>query len=106
MDGLTRGLDQAGAYIEELQCGLSDYVQLYRAHRKVLHQERGGLTQDHPEPVATTWSLSFQKVEDRNPAAADMLRVCAFLQPDAIPDEIFQEGGEHLGTQLQTLALD
>jgi hypothetical protein len=41
-------------------------------------QQRRGLVADHPAPVATTWSLSFQRVEDRNPAAAELLRLCAW----------------------------
>jgi len=32
--------------------------------------------------VATTWSLSFRQVEQRSAAAADLLRLCAFVAPD------------------------
>ena len=49
-------------------------------------------------------SLSFSKIEQTNPAAADLLRLCAFLHPDAIPEEIITEGAEHLGSQLQAAA--
>jgi len=59
---------------------------------------------DHREPVATTWTLSFEKIEEHHPAAADLLRVCAFLQPDAIPEEILLEGAPHLGQEVQHLA--
>ena len=61
---------------------------------------------DHPDSVATTWSLSFQCVEEKNPAAADLLRLCAFLAPDAIPEEIITAGAEHLGSLLQAAARD
>ena len=104
LGGLPLALDQAGAYIEKMQCSLPDYLQLYREHRADLLKERGGLVPDHPEPVATTWSLSFSKIEQTNPAAADLLRLCAFLHPDAIPEEIITEGAEHLGPQLQAAA--
>ncbi len=103
LGGLPLALDQAGAYLEETSCSPSEYQQLYQQHRAVLLGERRGLVDDHP-PVATTWSLSFQKVEEKNPAAADLLRLCAFLQPDAIPEEIILEGGEPLGSHLQALA--
>src|SRR6266568_1511308 len=76
VDGLPLALDQAGAYIEETGCGLSRYLGLYQAQRKELHQRRSKRPTDHPEPVATTWSLSFQKVEHANPAAAELLRFC------------------------------
>src|SRR5207302_10658956 len=104
LGGLPLALDQAGAYIEEIQCSLADYLQLYRGQRTELLKARGGLVPDHPEPVATTWSLSFTQVEQRSPAAADLLRLCAFLHPDAIPEEIITEGAGYLGPELQAVA--
>jgi tetratricopeptide (TPR) repeat protein len=88
---LPLALDQAGAYIEETKCDLAQYLQLYQAHRVALLQRRGGIAPDHPEPVATTWSLSFEQIEQRSPAAADLLRVCAFLHGDAIPEALILE---------------
>ena len=104
LGGLPLALDQAGAYIEETHCSLVDYLQLYRTQRTDLLKARGGLVPDHPEPVATTWSLSFAQVQERSAAAADLLRVCAFLHPDAIPEEIITEGAAALGPELQAVA--
>jgi hypothetical protein len=92
MDGLPLALDQAGAHIEETGCGLSSYLDLYKTHQKELLQQRGRIPSDHPEPVTTTFSLSFHRIEQANHAAADLLRLCAFLDPDAIPEEIFRDG--------------
>jgi hypothetical protein len=104
LGGLPLALDQAGAYIEETQCSLADYLHLYRSQRADLLKERGGMVLDHPEPVATTWSLSFAQVQARSAAATDLLRVCAFLHPDAIPEEILTEGATALGPELQVVA--
>ena len=41
MDGLPLALDQAGAYIEATQCGLSDYLQLLQSAQLRLLDERG-----------------------------------------------------------------
>jgi len=106
LDGLPLALDQAGAYIEETNCGLSGYLDLYRTRRKDLLQRRSLLRSEHPEPVATTWSLSFQKVEQANPAAADLLRLCSFLDPDAIPEDIITEGAAETGPLLHPVAAD
>src|SRR5207248_6368340 len=81
-------LDQAGAYIEETGCSLHDYVQLYHQHRYSLLARRGMQARNYPESVATTWSLSFERVEQTKPAAAELLRLCAFLAPDHIPLEL------------------
>src|SRR5205085_1725773 len=89
LDGLPLALDQAGVYIEETGCSLADYLRLYQTRRKELMDWPSSLSSDTPEKtIATTWSLSFQKVEKANRAAAELLRLCAFLAPDAIPVEI------------------
>ncbi|HEY4035844.1 MAG TPA: FxSxx-COOH system tetratricopeptide repeat protein [Ktedonobacteraceae bacterium] len=106
MDGLPLALDQAGAYIKETPCSLSDYLSLYRTRRAEMLKERGSPVNDYPESVATTWSISFQKVEQKSPAAAELLRLCAFLASDAIPEEIITAGAEHLGPLLQAAADD
>lgn len=96
LGGLPLALDQAGAYLEETGMDLEQYWQIYQQHRTDLLQRRGNLAVDYPAPVATTWSLSFQRVEEKNPAAAELLRLCAFLAPDAIPEE-FLIAGASLG---------
>ncbi|MGZ3645971.1 MAG: NB-ARC domain-containing protein [Ktedonobacteraceae bacterium] len=63
MDGLPLALDQAGAFIEETGCSVPDYLDRYKQRQDLLLKRRGGPGKDHPEPVATTWSLSFEQVE-------------------------------------------
>ncbi len=104
LDYLPLALDQAGAYIEETGCSLSHYLLLYQSHSKELLARRGIQSSDYPHAVATTWSLSFQKVEQANPAAAELLRLCAFLAPDAIPEEIINRGASALPPTLRRIA--
>ena len=104
MDGLPLAIDQAGAFIEETQCSVSDYLQRYRQRQAMLLKRRGGSGKDHPEPVATTWSLSFERVEQLDPLAAELLRCCAFLAPDAIPEQMIIDGVSELGTLLHPIA--
>ena len=106
MDGLPLALDQAGAYIEETGCGLARYLELYTQRRADLLKRRGKNATGHAESVATTFSLCFEKVSQVNMACTDLLRCCAFLHPDTIPEEIFTEGGPELGPVLQSLATD
>src|SRR5262249_60662576 len=61
------------------------------------------LAEDHPS-VTVTFSLAFKKVADASPAAADLLRGCAFLEADSIPEEIFSEGAKELGEALSSAA--
>src|ERR1019366_6873628 len=105
LDGLPLALDQAGAYIKETPCSLSEYLSRYQIRHQELLQIRGNEIQDYyPATVATTWSLSFEKVYQINPAAAELLNLCAFLAPDAIPEEIFTIGADQLGDVLSPIA--
>ncbi len=106
VDGLPLALDQAGGYIDETKCGLAEYLRLYQTQHKELLRRRSLFSGDYSETVATTWSLSFYKIGWLNPAAADLLRVCAFLDPDAIPEEIITEGAPDLGGVLGPVAVD
>jgi tetratricopeptide (TPR) repeat protein len=104
MDGLPLALEQAGAYIEETACALLGYLRLYQAQGVRLLKEHGEFVPDHPKPVATTWSLSFENVEQANAAAAELLGFCAFLAPDAIPEELFTASAAELGPILEPVA--
>jgi serine/threonine protein kinase/tetratricopeptide (TPR) repeat protein len=106
MDGLPLALDQAGAYIEGTGCSLFDYFDRYRKQRTKLLDLRGDANAEHPEPVTTTWRLSFAKVEQINPAAAELLRFCTFLHPDDIPEAFIANGASLLGPQLEPMATD
>jgi tetratricopeptide (TPR) repeat protein len=100
--GLPLALDQAGAFIEETPSSLAEYLAFYRSEGAKLRAERGELG-DHPS-VSITFSIAFNKVAEASAAAADLIRVCAFLAPDAIPEEIFTEGAAELGETLATAA--
>jgi len=106
LGGLPLALDQAGAYLEETGTSLSSYWQLYQQYRAELLHHRGGVVTDHPAPVATTWLLSFRRAEEKHPAAADLLRLCAFLSPDAIPEEVLTVGTSFLGPTLAPMAMN
>ncbi len=106
LGGLPLALDQAGAYIEETKCSLADYINLYQTRREMLLKWRGELALDHPEPVATTWSISFEKLRQGHPVAIELLKILAFLAPDAIPEELISAGAPDLGPFLQHVATD
>ena len=83
-------LDQAGAFIEETPTTVSEYAELYAAGKASLLAERGTLGEQ--ASVTVTFDLAFKKVAGNSSAAADLIRLCAFLAPDAIPEEVFTGG--------------
>jgi tetratricopeptide (TPR) repeat protein/transcriptional regulator with XRE-family HTH domain len=106
LDHFPLALEQAGAYIEETECSFGNYLQLYQHHRSVLLARRGAQTTNYPNSVATTWSLSFQQVQQVNPAASELLRLCAFLAPDHIPEELLTDGAQQWPPILQQAVTD
>lgn len=123
MGGLPLGIEQAGAYIarasssvERRQQRLSTYLDDFRTKRAELLREGKPSDDVYAYTVATTWRLFTQRskedsshgdgnphrptIEDAHPAAIDLLCMCAFLAPDAIPEELFANGGSNLGSEL------
>ena len=75
---LPLALDQAGAYMQRTQCGLSGYYDSYqKEHEKLLHYR--GTRVAYPHSVASTWSLNFEKVREANPIAIDLLYLLHFF---------------------------
>ncbi len=99
LGGLPLALDQAGAFIEQTRSSPAEYLRIFESEAAGLLAGEGGGS------VAATLSLAFDRLRRQDAAAADLLRLCAFLAPDAIPEEIFTSGrccvGEPLGEVLE-----
>jgi tetratricopeptide (TPR) repeat protein len=88
LGGLPLALDQAGAYLEETGCGLVGYVERYQQQSHELLARRGAFGADHPHSVMTTFRLSYERVQQTDPVAEDLLT----------------EGALHLGPLRSPLA--
>jgi hypothetical protein len=106
LDGLPLALDQAGAYIEESMCSVSDYLERYAMQPGNLLNNRGMANSHHPDSVSRTLSLCFRQAEQVSPLAADLLRLCAFLPSGSISEELLTRSGKRLDPVLQALAID
>jgi len=92
VDGLPLALDQAGAFIEETPSSPARYLGLYGTEAAELLAEYGDSEDRDHASVRVTFSLAFAKVAAASPAADGLIRFCAFLAPNAIPEEIFTGG--------------
>ena len=104
LDGFPLALDQAGAYIEETGCSPTNYLAQLQQKELALLQRRGTTSREHPASLVTTWSLSFEMVEQCDQIAANLLRFCAFLAPDAIPQELITADDIPVAAQLNSYA--
>src|SRR6266487_5616747 len=89
LGGHALALEQAGAYIQETSISFAGYLKLYEENRQSLLKQYGALD-DENITVAATFRTSFARARDLSPMAEDILHFCAFLHPDAIPEELFQ----------------
>lgn len=96
---LPLALEQAGAYIEAIGISLSEYLELFLQHKSELLR-RGKPSTDYPATVATTWEMSFQKIQSASVGGADLMNLCAFLAPDEIPRKLLYEHPIHLPGSL------
>jgi transcriptional regulator with XRE-family HTH domain len=96
--GLPLALEQAAAYAEQVGLSLTDYLDRYRQHHT--HLLARGAPIDYPATVVTTWRLNIGEVTVASPAAAQLLRLSAFLAPDAIPLELLTAEPAQLPTDL------
>jgi tetratricopeptide (TPR) repeat protein len=106
VDGLPLALDQAGAYIEEDGCTITEYLELYRKQRETLLKQRGTVNSGHPESVVTTFQLSFERVHQKNRIATDILRFLAFVHPDAISEELLRADSTDLNMHSYRMKVD
>ncbi|WP_220206168.1 FxSxx-COOH system tetratricopeptide repeat protein [Reticulibacter mediterranei] len=105
LGGLPLVLDQAGAYIEETPlCDLAGYLTVYERERANLLNQRGKFSENHPESIMVTLSLAFAEVAQRCPDAIELLRLFAFLHPDSIPGEMFEQRAGVFEGALQKFA--
>jgi tetratricopeptide (TPR) repeat protein len=118
---LALALDHAGAYVEASARSLADYFKLFRSRQKDPRQkeqlkeqlkellkkpQEGTLATSNLADLWTTWELNFQEVQQASPAATELLNLCAFLAPDAIPLSMLCEHPEYLPPTLAEAITD
>jgi hypothetical protein len=99
---LPLALEEAAAYIEETQVGLTDYLGLARERADELF----GLPVADERRVATAWSMSLDHLRVQSPAAGALLDLCAFLAPEDIPRDLPRRNPERLPPPLAHAARD
>ncbi len=92
LGGLPLALDQAGAFIEETGCSLQRYYDLFQKERPATLARRGKTASDHPPSVAKTFTLAFKKIQQADALAATLLKRCAFLYAEQIPEMFLLNG--------------
>lgn len=91
---LPLAIMQAVAFIKENSIGLEDYLALLQEQEQEVVEllsedfETEGRYQDVPNPVATTWWVSFQQIQQIDQLAAEYLSFMACINPRNIPQSL------------------
>jgi tetratricopeptide (TPR) repeat protein/transcriptional regulator with XRE-family HTH domain len=101
---LPLALDQAAAFLDQTGAPAEEYLRLLDTSAAELYGR--GRPTDHPETVATVWSVSFDRLRVSTPAAVQLLELCAWLAPEPIPLDLFTGHPDLLPQPLATTAAD
>jgi hypothetical protein len=98
---LPLALAQEAAYIDTRSVTVAGYLALYRDPALARRLRDEGLeSEEYPASVARTWLLSLAQLSQEHPAAVELLRLCAFLDPDDIDLELLAAGAAQAGEVL------
>jgi tetratricopeptide (TPR) repeat protein len=103
---LPLAIEQAGSYIREVSKDIFKFLPSYRKNRQKYHQRVPRGNWKYQKSVATTWRLSFEEIEQTNGAAAQLLRLLSFLNPDVILTDFLEAGSNGLATALNSIITD
>jgi len=101
---LPLALAQAAAYLDQTLLPASEYLRLLETRAADLHSR--GRTAGHPDSIATIWSVSLDRLRAINPAAVQLLTLCAWMAPEPVPLNLFSNHAALLPAPLNATADD
>ena len=100
---LSLAIEQASAYIRETTGKMTEFLTIYHANRKSIHNWIPHGNWNYSYSVATTWLMSFEKIRREAPGAAELLQVLAFLNPDIVLLDFVKAGVGGLKSNLKNI---
>jgi tetratricopeptide (TPR) repeat protein len=85
---LPLAIAQAAAWRDETGMPVSEYLRLF--DEKVAEILDTSSPAGYEVSVAAAWNVSFDELRTRNPAAHQLLQVCAFFAPEPISRSLFE----------------
>jgi tetratricopeptide (TPR) repeat protein len=85
---LPLAIEQAAAWQAVTGMAVPEYLGLIREKIAELMLELVP-SPDYPMSVAAAWDVSLRRLEERNPAALQLLQVCSFFAPEPISRSLF-----------------
>jgi len=94
LDYMPLAITQAAAYISRrARMTIAGYLDEFRANderrESLLNQDSGDLRRDESasNSVVTTWQMSFERIRQERPSAAELLSLMSFFNTQGIPEK-------------------
>jgi hypothetical protein len=97
---LPLAIMQAAAYLNAKTSTIAQYLKIYKESSdniiKLLSKDFEDIRRysDMKNPVATTWLISFQQIQDRDPLAADYMAFISCIKEQDIPLDLLPPASE------------
>lgn len=101
---LPLALAQAAGLMAETAMTVAEYREELYAHANRLLSRVPPAS--HTAPLAAVIALSTERLTERDPAAVELLRICAVLAPEPIPLQWFQAASHALPDRLRNVLSD
>jgi tetratricopeptide (TPR) repeat protein len=102
---LPLAVAQAAGVLAETGMAVSDYLEYVEAKAAQILDEGAPSTYEGVSLAAVT-RLSLSNLAEANPAAAHLLRICAFLAPEPVPFRMLIEAARGIGSSAWTAGGD
>ena len=106
LDGLPLALSTAGAYLEHVSMTLSDYLRLYKASWLKLQTTSPPLESYEDRSLYTTWQITFDRIQQQNPASASLLKLWAYFDRQDVWFELLRHANSADDRWIQELTKD
>jgi hypothetical protein len=102
---LPLAVAQAAGFMAETGMSAAHYLGLLRTQaEKLLDQAAPGSS--YPWSLSAATRLAVNRLDDDDPAAAQLAGVCAFLAPEPVPEDLFTSAPDELPGELATRTAD
>jgi tetratricopeptide (TPR) repeat protein len=100
---LPLALEHSCAFLDATDIPIAEYLELIRDGDTYQLLGRGAVD-DAEQTVATTWDVSLRMIRSKEPAAEQLLRLCAFLSPSGISKAVIRAHAASLPEPLARMA--
>lgn len=99
LGNLPLALEQAAAYIKEVRCSITDYLELLKQSGVDAFSDRYATPEYYEKIVTSTWNISFHALGE---SSRQLMNLCAYMAPDNIPVDFFVKMRDMLPMPLKS----